>query len=269
MNGNETKIVAVIPARLASTRFPNKVLFPFFNLPMIEHVRRRALLVEEISDVFVATCDNEIMELVESFNGKVIRTGDHHQNGTTRVAEAINNIECSHVILLQGDEPLLDPKHVIEVIKGIQKDPNLHAFNATGPIENLEQIDLESFVKCATNRNDDILYCFRRSPSHENFEKQSEYIRKLFGIIAYRKDFLQELCSLPQGRIEKYDSIEQMRIIENGYNFKSIPLDRSLPSVNTTDEADIVIEYLHTCREQQALLKQIINININQGPLNA
>lgn len=259
---NDQKIAAVIPARLGSTRFPNKVLFPFFDLPMIEHVRRRALLVEGISDVFVATCDNEIVDLVESFNGKAILTGNHHKNGTTRVSEAIENLECSHVILLQGDEPLLVPKHVSKVIEEIQKEPHVHAFNATGPLENLEELDIESYVKCAVNRENKILYCFRRSPSHQNFEKQSKYIQKLFGIIAYRKDFLLELCNLPEGRIENFDSIEQMRIIENGYNFKSILLDKSLPSVNTTDDADLVIKYLNTCSEQQSLLKKTINIDI-------
>ena len=113
------KIVAVIPAHLASVRFPRKILFDFHGLPMIEHVRRRALLSKSISDVYVATCDNEIADVIKSFGGKVIMTSNSHTNGTSRVAEAIADIECSHVMLLQGDEPLLLPRHLDEFAKTI------------------------------------------------------------------------------------------------------------------------------------------------------
>ncbi len=100
------KIIAVIPAHMASVRFPRKILFQFHGLPMIEHVRRRALLSKAFDDVFVATCDEEIASVIRSFGGKIIMTANTHNNGTSRVAEAVKDIECSHVVLLQGDEPL-------------------------------------------------------------------------------------------------------------------------------------------------------------------
>ena len=114
---------------MASIRFPGKILYPLFGFPMIEHVRRRALLSEKISDVYVATCDQEIADAVIANGGKVILTGDHHRNGTSRVAEAITEIEASHIILLQGDEPLLLPSYVDAVIDAIVKEPTGDAWN--------------------------------------------------------------------------------------------------------------------------------------------
>ena len=114
------KIIAVIPAHLASVRFPRKVLFNIHGLPMIEHVRRRALLSKNVSDVFVATSDKEIAEIIRNFNGKVIMTANTHRNRTSRVAEAVEHIDCTHVMLIQGDEPLLLPRHMDEIIKVIK-----------------------------------------------------------------------------------------------------------------------------------------------------
>ena len=117
------KIVAVIPAHLASVRFPGKILFKFHGLPMIEHVRRRALLSGAVSDVYIATCDEEIATAIRDFGGKVIMTANTHTNGTSRIAEAVQNIDCSHVVLLQGDEPLLLPRHLESLVNAIKENP--------------------------------------------------------------------------------------------------------------------------------------------------
>ena len=108
---------------MASIRFPGKILFPFFGYPMIEHVRRRALLSQKIIDVYVATCDPQIAEAVTAHGGKVILTDDQHRNGTSRIAEAMQEIEASHIILLQGDEPLLLPSYVDTLIDTIANEP--------------------------------------------------------------------------------------------------------------------------------------------------
>ena len=252
------KIVAVIPAHLASVRFPNKILFEFHGLPMIEHVRRRALLSDEISDVIVATCDQEIADAIKSFGGKVVMTSNTHKNGTTRIAEAIKDIECSHVILLQGDEPLLLPRHIDIFAQEIINNPDGDAWNATGPIETEEELDRHSYVKCSVTHDDDIMYCFRRSPCYSDFDSQKKFVRKILGIIAYRKDFLLELTSLDATIIEKTEFIEQMRIIENGYGFKSVPVSPSLPSVNEPHEAELIIDYINNNPEQRLLLKEIL-----------
>jgi 3-deoxy-manno-octulosonate cytidylyltransferase (CMP-KDO synthetase) len=253
------KIIAVIPAHMASVRFPGKILFPFHGLPMIEHVRRRALMSESLAEVIVATCDDDIATAVRGFGGRVVMTSNTHKNGTTRVAEAVKDIDCSHVMLLQGDEPLLLPRHIDTVAKAIEADPNGDAWNATGPIEHPDELDRNSFVKSAVGDKNRILYCFRRSPCYSDFDTQKTFVRKMLGIIAYRKDFLLEITELLPSLIEQAESIEQMRIIENGYAITSVPVIPSLPSVNEPKEAEIVLEYIRSNGEQMELLSMVVN----------
>ena len=252
------RIVGVIPAHMASVRFPNKILFNIHGLPMIEHVRRRALLSKELDDVLVATCDVEIANALESYGGKVIMTSNDHKNGTSRVAEVLQNYDCSHVLLLQGDEPLLLPKHIDSMINSIKKNPKKDAWNATGSINTEDELDLHSFVKCAIMRNNKIMHCFRKTPYFSDIKIQQRFVRKILGIIAYRKDFLIKLNQLQESEIESAEFIEQMRIIESGYDLYSVPVDPSLPSINEPHEADIVLDYLENNSEQNTLLKQIL-----------
>jgi len=253
------EIAAIIPARLASTRFPRKVVLPIEGLPMIEHVRRRALLCSGLSEVVVATCDNEIAELVGRAGGKAVMTSDDHQNGTTRVAEAIQSIRCSHVILLQGDEPLLLPRHVEKLVSAIEAEPEVPAWNLVGALETPEELDRHSFVKCAVAPPHRILYCFRRSPFHSSFSHQKVVARKMLGVIAYRKDFLLKLTTLPQTQCEAFESIEQMRILESGFNFEYVEVFPSTPSINEPHELGEALALLHSDVEQQAMLRMILN----------
>ena len=253
------KVVAIIPSHLASVRFPGKILFEFHGLPMIEHVRRRALLSKHINDVYVATCDVEIAESIQKFGGKVIMTSNQHTNGTSRIAEAVAKIDCTHVILLQGDEPLLLPRHLDQLVESIVQFPNGDAWNATAPLESSEELDRHSFVKCAISQSNKILLCFRRNPFFSELDKISGFTRKILGLIAFKKEFLLKLTSLPPGLVELTESIEQMRIIENGYSLNAVNVTPSLPSVNEPSEADIVLEYLKSNNEQKILLQKILN----------
>ena len=252
------KIVAVIPAHLDSVRFPRKILFTFHGLPMIEHVRRRALLSEAVKDIYVATCDEEIANAVRSYGGEVIMTSNTHINGTSRVAEAVREIECSHVILLQGDEPLMLPRHIDIFVQAIAAKPGGDAWNATGPIEHEEELNRHSFVKCAVSGTGRILYCFRRTPCYSTFEVQKSFVRKILGIIAYRKDFLLHIAALSASLIEQSELIEQMRIIENGFFLSSVAVSPSLPSVNEPSEVDTVLYYIQHNPEQRAFLNRIL-----------
>jgi 3-deoxy-manno-octulosonate cytidylyltransferase (CMP-KDO synthetase) len=252
------KIIAVIPARLASTRFPRKVLFPFNGLPMVEHVRRRALLSSAVTDVFVATPDQEVADIIRGFGGKVIMTSDSHLNGTTRVAEATAGIDCSHVLLLQGDEPLFLPRHADIFATAIAVNPKGDAWNATSLIDEADELDKQSFVKCAVSSSGRVLYCFRRSPHLSMFDVQQKFVYKMLGIIAFRKDFLLHLASLLPSEIEIAESIEQLRIIENGYYLQSVIVKPSLPSVNEPNEVDIVLEAMRRDAEQRSILAKIL-----------
>jgi len=252
------KIAAVIPARLSSTRFPRKVLLPITGIPMVEHVRRRALMCSSISEVFVATCDEEIADVVRGYGGRVIMTSEKHVNGTSRVAEAITSIDCTHVLLLQGDEPVFLPRHVADLICAATDSPRVDAWNVVAALDSEDELDKSSFVKCAINSKNKILYCFRRTPHFSNFNIQRKFVRKLLGMIVYRKDFLLELNNLPVSLIEDSESIEQMRIIESGYEFRCVEVTPSLPSINVPDEVQIVLDLLEVDKEQQVLLRAVI-----------
>ena len=252
------KIVAVIPAHLASVRFPRKILFPLYGVPMIEHVRRRALLSNSVSDVIVATCDEEIADVIQSFGGKVIMTANTHTNGTSRVAEAIKDFDCSHIMLLQGDEPLLLPRHMDVLAKSIKSDPDGDAWNATGAIEKEDELDRHSFVKCVLSSSGRIMYCFRRTPCYSDFMVQRSFVRKILGVIAYRKEFMLKLNELPVSPIESAEFIEQMRILDYGYRLQSVSVNPSLPSINEANEVDVVMDYIRHNKEQQALLDKVL-----------
>jgi len=252
------KIVGIIPAHMASVRFPNKILFEIHGLPMIEHVRRRALLSKELDDLIVATCDAEIANAIESYGGKVIMTSSSHKNGTSRASEVIENYDCSHVLVLQGDEPLLLPNHIDNMIKSMRQAPDKDAWNATGSINAEDELNLHSFVKCALAKDNQIIHCFRKTPYFSALATQQNFVRKILGIIAYRKDFLLMLNRLTESAIESAEFIEQMRIIENNYNLYSVEVEPSLPSVNEPHEVDIILDYIDNNEEQKAILKRIM-----------
>ncbi len=257
------KIVAFIPAHLASVRFPRKVMFEIHGLPMIEHVRRRAVLSGAFSEVIVATCDDEIDDLIKKYGGKVIRTANTHRNGTSRVAEAVEHVECSHVVLLQADEPLLLPEDLVYFSNSIKSDDSdTLSWNATGPIEDPSELDRHSFVKCFVNQSSRILFCFRRSPAYGKFEDSIKNIRKVLGIIGYTKDFLLKISSMPSADFETVEFIEQMRIIENEFVLRSVNFDHTLPSINEPGEVEEVLRVLRN-EEQRKYLEQVKVVSKN------
>ena len=136
---------AIIPAHLNSVRLPRKILLNIHGIPMIEHVRRRALMSNSISNVYVATCGTEIKEAVEYFGGKVIMTSRNHINGTSRVAEAVKDLNIDNVMLLQGDEPLIMPRHIDEIIRIVGSDNQVDAWNATGYLDSIDELTKSSF----------------------------------------------------------------------------------------------------------------------------
>ena len=159
---------------------------------------------------------------------------------------------------MQGDEPLLLPKHIDLISDYIKKFPTTDTWNAIGRLENKEELDKDSFVKCAVSENGRILYCFRRSPSHKSFAENKKYIFKVLGIIAYKKDVLISLTKNTQTFIEKNESIEQIRILECGYSLNSVLVSPTLPSVNEPKDVKVVENVLKNDIEQQKTLKRIL-----------
>lgn len=245
------RFICMIPARLASTRFPKKLLEPFRGQPILEHVRRRALMVQGLERVIVATCDKEIENLVIDNDGEVIMTSDHHPNGTSRVTEAIESVDCTHIVLVQADEPLILPEHIEAMMDAIRTNPEGDVFNAVGPLDGDDELDQISSVKCALAMNSDILYCFRRSPAIAQGSEQRRYMRKLLGLIAFRKEFLINLMDLPETSISQSESIEQMKLLQHGVRLRAVELDKAVPGVNEPSDMELVETCFASSRQQQ------------------
>ncbi|MBT7081733.1 MAG: NTP transferase domain-containing protein, partial [Chloroflexi bacterium] len=119
------RAIGIIPARLQSSRLPDKALIDISGLPMVVHTYKRAKLAKQLDEVYVATDNELIRQTVESYGGKVIMTGTHHQTGSDRIAEACRSIECDIVVNIQGDEPLVDPDHIDAIVTPLISDPNI------------------------------------------------------------------------------------------------------------------------------------------------
>ncbi|PPR44958.1 MAG: 3-deoxy-manno-octulosonate cytidylyltransferase [Alphaproteobacteria bacterium MarineAlpha5_Bin11] len=252
------RIVGVIPAHLASVRFPNKILLDILGIPMIEHVRRRALLCNLFDEVYVTTCDRKISEVVKKYGGRIIKSSNKHSNGTSRVAQAIEKISCSHVVILQGDEPLIDPENIETLINSIKKNKNFSSWNLTGPIKNRKELNKESFVKCKVARNNNIKLLFRKKKLFKNQLQSEDNIRKILGVIAFKKSFLKKIVRMPVTLNEKKYLIEQSRIVENNFKLKSVPIKVSLPSINEPGDEKIVLKVLKNNKKQNKLYKKTL-----------
>ena len=246
----------IIPARLKSTRLPRKVLHEFFGLPMLEHVRRRALLVDEVSRVIVATCDDEIYDLISSYGGDVIMTSDRCKSGTERIAEAAKNLSCDYAILLQGDEPCFYPKYIESLISYVKKSKGCF-YNLVSPILNKEILFDISSVKCSINSDNEITGCFRKTPYISGFHFQKTFIKKLLGIMCFDREFLVKNNYLKPSELSNQESIEQLSLLENKILMQSLLVNKDIPSLNVYDDIK-KLELEFTLKKQQIILKNIL-----------
>ena len=252
-------VVACIPAHLESIRLKNKILLKFYGLEMIEHVRRRALISGAFDKVFVATGDERIASLIESYEGNVIRTKKNHISGTTRVAEAAEKIDATHIVIIQGDEPLMLPKHLQEFVNAIKQNPLVSSWNLTSKLLDAEDLDKHSFVKCALGDDNKILYCFRKSPSFSKSLKDLRYFRKILGLLAFKKEVLMELSKFKKTDLEMTESIEQLKTIYYGYDLLSVDVEPTLPSVNEPGDEEKIYKYVNDNFLQEKLINDVIN----------
>ena len=251
------RIAAVIPARLASTRFPGKPLIDIEGLPMIEHVRRRAALCEGFSDVVVATCDQEIASVVEKNGGRVVMTSQDHPAATDRVAEAATGLDCTHVVNVQGDEVLVLPEDLSRLVQAIQDHPEISAWNAVAAIGHQSMLDDESIVKCEVSGEGRILSCTRKTTGN-SYEDSQASVRQLLGILAYRTDFLQKYGALERTPTELAERIDQCRIIEHGEHLQSVEFSKGYISINESREVSQVQACLKEDSAQQQVLVEVL-----------
>jgi len=241
------KIICVIPARYASTRFPGKPLADIDGHPMISWVYHRAKTVAEFHDVIVATDDKRIYDYVKSFNGHVIMTPNDLKSGTDRVAFVTKDLKVDVVVNLQGDEPLIAPQILSQVCK-VFRDEKVYMATPVKKVNNAIEFDNKNAAWVVKDNNGDALYFSRAviPPIHKN-EKKSDWLNhssfyKHIGIYAYRKDFLLKLTKLPRIGLEKAEDLEQLRVLENGYKIRCVETDYQAINVDVPGDIDKVIK---------------------------
>lgn len=241
------KIVAIIPARMAATRFPGKPLASILGLPMIEHVRRRVSLCDILDDVIVATCDEEIKRVVEGAGGRVVMTSDTHERCTDRVAEAAIPISADIIINVQGDEPLVMPEMMNAVTRPFLEDNDLHSVNLATRIVDQEEFNDPNACKVVTNCFGDLLYISREPIPSRKKAVTNDYLKlKQLGIIAFRSDFLQAFAKLEPTPLEKIESVDMMRAVEHGYRVKIVETKGRLIGVDVPEDIRRVEKILAT-----------------------
>ncbi len=212
------KVIAIIPARFNSTRFPGKPLAKLGNKYIIQHVYEQAKKSGLFAEVIVGTDDQRIFEAVNVFGGKVTLTSKKHKSGTDRVAEVCNKMssckDADVIINVQGDEPFISEKPLKKLINAF-KDPEVMV--ASLMHELLKDIDNPNVVKVVCDENDYALN-FSRIPNPESRTSNFKHI----GVYAFRRKTLFEFVELPESDLEKIEKLEQLRLLENGYKIKMV-----------------------------------------------
>lgn len=239
------KILGVIPARYASSRFEGKPLKEIDGHPMIEWVYKRAVNAD-IDDLVVATDDERIYNVVKNFGGNAVMTSKEHENGTSRIMEVIAAPEYAgfdFVINIQGDEPLIDVNSINLLADSYRREKS-EIVTLKKEISERWEIENPNVVKVVTDFNDNAIYFSRWAIPYERDRNESLKYYKHIGIYGYTLKFLRELKSLKEGILEKSESLEQLRFIENGYKIKVLKTDAAVIGVDTPEDLKIVEEYV-------------------------
>jgi 3-deoxy-manno-octulosonate cytidylyltransferase (CMP-KDO synthetase) len=232
-------ILAVLPARWGSTRFPGKPLHPIAGKPLIQHVWERCLQCSRFDEILVATDDERILKAVENFGGSAVMTSPDHPTGTDRIAEALRAVpQATHILNIQGDEPLIDPALIDRLAETMTADPSLDMATAANPLDPADPAVRDSnVVKVVTALDGRALY-FSRSPL-PFFRNPVEGLPVLRhkGIYAYSRGFLERFVAWPPSPLEKAESLEQLRALENGVSIKVLLTNDTSPGVDTPEQA--------------------------------
>jgi 3-deoxy-manno-octulosonate cytidylyltransferase (CMP-KDO synthetase) len=234
-------ILGIIPARYSSTRFPGKPLVDIAGKSMIQRVYEQSQKCHLLNDVIVATDDDRIFDHVLAFGGKAVMTSPHHQSGTDRCAEVAEKYPDFGVIVnIQGDEPYISPEQISKVILCFDT-PGTQIATLVKKVENNEELFNPNSPKVVINKNSEAIY-FSRSPlPHIRGQEQENWLQhftyfKHIGIYGYRADILASITKLPVSSLEKAESLEQLRWIENGYHIKVAETELETFAIDTPED---------------------------------
>tara|TARA_B110000211_G_C13872808_1_gene461584 strand:+ start:67 stop:816 length:750 start_codon:yes stop_codon:yes gene_type:complete len=237
---NDQKAIAILPARLESSRLPRKALKDICGLPMIVHVFKRCLLSKKLDEVYVATDSFEIKEVVEKYGGKVIMTSSKHETGTDRIAEAALELDAEIIVNIQGDEALVNPKYIDRVTNELIENPDI---NVGILVNSFSKKDSPSDIKVVLNKNNDVMY-LSRSDIPSGSRLNNPPMLKAYHIVPFRKKFLLEYAQMDRGSLEKIEFNEYVRILENGERIRAVYVESDAISVDTPENLQYVREVM-------------------------
>ncbi len=243
--------IGIIPARYASTRFPGKPLADILGKPMIQWVYEQACRASLLDQVIVATDDQRIYDTVIQFGGKVVMTSPQAANGTERIAEVAENLNVTFVLNIQGDEPLIDPETIDQLVMLMQENPEAPVGTLVKRITNLADLNNPNIPKVVVDKNFYALY-FSRSviPFFRDEQNQQLWLRKSsyyqhIGLYIYKREFLIKFVELPISNLERIEQLEQLRVLENGFKIIVGLTETDSIGVDIPEDIDRVISYLH------------------------
>jgi 3-deoxy-manno-octulosonate cytidylyltransferase (CMP-KDO synthetase) len=248
------EIIAIIPARMGSTRFPGKPMTEIHGVPMVGHVYFRTRMCSILKNTYVATCDQEIYDYMISIDGKAIMTADTHERCSDRTAEAMLKVESETgrrmdiVVMVQGDEPMVTPEMIEQAVAPMLEDNSVQVVNLMAPIGSAQEFEDPNEVKVVVDLRDRALY-FSREPipsRRKGFEDVP--MLKQVCIIPFRRDYLLEFNSLPETPLERIESVDMMRVIEHGGQVKMVMTSTETLSVDTPTELEKVSELMTSDR---------------------
>jgi len=236
------KSIAIIPARMGSSRFPGKPMKKIHGVPMIGHCYFRTSMCNELLDTYVATCDQEIFDYIESINGKVVMTSGTHERATDRTAEAMLKIEgiigekIDLVVMVQGDEPMVTPDMISESLQPLYEDSSINVVNLMADMGSCEEFEDPNEVKVVVDNFSNAIY-FSREPIPSR-KKGFEHVPMLkqVCIIPFRRDYLLKFNDTPETNLERIESVDMMRIIENGEKVRMVMTEAKSFSVDTQED---------------------------------
>lgn len=235
-------IVGIIPARMAASRFPGKPLAKIHGMPMVGHVYVRSKMAKSLNDVYVATCDREIADYVRSIGGKAVMTKDTHPDAIDRTAEAVINIEketgtkIDFAALIQGDEPMLVPQMIDEMVAPVKEDPGLQVVNLIQKAVSEDEFQSSNTIKLSVDLQNYILYLTRVPiPSRAKFKGEIPMWKQL-GMMTFKNDALRTYASLPRTPLEIIEGVGMLRLLENGMRIKAVATEHRTHSVDTPQD---------------------------------
>jgi 3-deoxy-D-manno-octulosonate 8-phosphate phosphatase (KDO 8-P phosphatase) len=242
------QIIIVIPARYQSSRFPGKPLADILGKPMIQHVYERACLATCTDRVIVATDDQRIADAVKGFGGEVMMTSPHHPSGTDRVVEVAQRVAADIYINVQGDEPLIRPADIDFLAEDLVKDPSCDVTTLCHPISIKEALDPNTVKLIRSHRGNALYFSRNPIPYISEHAGLSNVYFKHVGVYAYRAAVLARYQQLPDSDLEKWERLEQLRLLQADFTIKTVQTYATGPGVDTPNCLKRVIEIM--AREQ-------------------